>query len=143
VGGPRGVWAVTNHINSMHFSGRQLPAVNTPSVSLGVIPTSLTMLLVVMVLSSTSTFFYFYCCEFPIILRSFGTNNGSVQVLVNIQHRGQPPLSWAAWSFHCMWQFGDRSFLHCVVAIWDLSSLHCTMRGRGCSLKTTAKIRHV
>jgi hypothetical protein len=32
VGGPRGVWAVTNHMNLVGFPGRRLPTVNTPNV---------------------------------------------------------------------------------------------------------------
>jgi hypothetical protein len=32
VGGPKGAWALTNHMNPVGFSGRRLPAVNTPTL---------------------------------------------------------------------------------------------------------------
>jgi hypothetical protein len=32
VRGPRGVWAVTNHMNLVGFSARRLPAMNTPKI---------------------------------------------------------------------------------------------------------------
>jgi hypothetical protein len=33
VGGPRGAWAMTNHMNPLGFPRRRLPAMNTPNIS--------------------------------------------------------------------------------------------------------------
>jgi hypothetical protein len=71
------------------------------SVSSGVVPTLPTALPAVMAPSPTSTLFHFHCREFPIGLRFPSASDGSVQVLVDIVRRGQPPLL-SAWSFHCV-----------------------------------------